>query len=589
MMDLFTSPPGEEDPADTLSVLKALSPFNNQPPQAAPASAPIMPPSQPVDPAALARMLGVQAAQPSAPAPTRAPTNDKWKALLDLVGPLTGMFAEHDPISRAAFINSWQDAESAHKKEEQAKKDKGANYLLEVGQHAATLTDPGQFEQFLRLAEDAGTRAGWIKPGEIRNAITFPTSQFAAAKIQELSGELDTLEKSGYNLDELANAGAQVQLKDGTKVPVSTALDLTRKRPISASGQAVARPNKADTAPPTDFSRYVAKYAKERGKTVDQLTTADEDAARTQFNSDKSVKPPPPPSSETERAAALLGQIRDAKAKGDTATATTLQAQYDDLVKVRRDGQDPMIDVLRNLQAENMRLRNTTSGPSGGLTDDAIDYAATQWRVTGVMPALGRSGQGRSAIVNRAAQQVKDLGQSPAVAIQKQAAYKADSASLTKITEMSSAAESFETKALQQADIVESLSNKVARTQYPIINDGLLTAKARIAGDSNTQLLYNALATFTTEYAKIMEGATGSSAATSISARDTAAKLVLAGLNKGTLSDTIALMKREMALTIQGYDATKAHITERMGGAPAVPQTAPRRQYYDANGNPVSN
>jgi hypothetical protein len=218
------------------------------------------------------------------------------------------------------------------------------------------------------------------------------------------------------------------------------------------------------------------------------------------------------------------------------------------------------------------RRAKAKNAASGGLTDEATDYAATQYRVTGVMPALGMgSAQARTAVINRAAEQTKAMNQTPVEAIQKQAAFKADSSALTQMRRMSSSAEAFETKALAQADIVDGLSAKVSRTNYPIINDALLAGRVRIQGDANTQMLFNALQTFTTEYAKIMEGSTGSAAGSSQGARDAAAHLISAGLSKGTLAQTLDLMRKEMRLTIQGYGATIDHITTRMGGQAAAP------------------
>lgn len=246
---------------------------------------------------------------------------------------------------------------------------------------------------------------------------------------------------------------------------------------------------------------------------------------------------------------------------------------------------DPLSEALAQSLLDD-RQAKAKNAASGGLTDDAIDYAATQYRVTGVMPALGMGSAGaRTSIINRTAEQAKALGQTPAAAIQQQAAYKADASALTQMRRMSSSAEAFETKALAQADIVDGLSKKVDRTQYPFINDGLLAAKARIKGDANTQMLYNALATFTTEYAKIMEGSTGSAAGSSEGARAGAAKLISAGLNKGTLSQTLDLMRKEMRLTINGYGATIDHITQRMGGAsPSAVAPASAAEWVDVGG-----
>lgn len=237
--------------------------------------------------------------------------------------------------------------------------------------------------------------------------------------------------------------------------------------------------------------------------------------------------------------------------------------------------------------------RASSQGPSsatdGGLSPEAVDYVATQYRILGPsgMPTRLDENQ-KIKVLNNAAKQVKALGQTPAVAVQRQAAFKSDGASLTKMTTMKSSAEAFETKANAQAGLVGELSSKVGRTQFPIVNDVLLSGKERIGGDENTHLFSNALLTFTTEYAKIMEGSTGSAAGSSEGARKDAARLISIGLNNGTIQKTIAQMQWEMRQTIQGYDVTIEHITERMGGTaqPAAPAAAPRI-VYDMNGNVV--
>lgn len=208
------------------------------------------------------------------------------------------------------------------------------------------------------------------------------------------------------------------------------------------------------------------------------------------------------------------------------------------------------------------------AGSAGGLEPDAVDYTATQYRILGPSGIPTRiETADRVKILNTAARQAKALGQTPAMAVQKQAAFKADATALNKMTTMSAAAESFETKALAQADLVDKLSDKVGRTTSPLLNNWLLAGKADVAGDADAQLLFNGVTTFATEYAKIMEGSTGSVAASSDSARAAASRLVKASLNKDQLKKTVDQMRWEMRQTILGYDATIQHITERMGGA----------------------
>lgn len=216
----------------------------------------------------------------------------------------------------------------------------------------------------------------------------------------------------------------------------------------------------------------------------------------------------------------------------------------------------------------------TAAGAAGGLDPDAVAYTATQYRILGPQGIPTRIGEAdKTHILNEAAKQAKALGQSPAQAVQKQAAYKSDGAALTKMTTMASSAEAFETKAIAQADLVRSLSNKVSRAEWPLINGALLSGK-EMTGDTDTHLFANGLLTFTTEYAKLMEGSTGSAAGSSEGARRDAAKLISTALKKGTIEKTLDQMQWEMRQTREGYRATIDHITTRMGGAPAAAPTA---------------
>lgn len=264
------------------------------------------------------------------------------------------------------------------------------------------------------------------------------------------------------------------------------------------------------------------------------------------------VVPKPTPEAKPETRS-LQVQANEALKAGNTA-------EYKRILQVIKD----TADAGRGPQGAGTGEPSTANS----LTPDAVDYVGTQYRILGPSGIPTRLDEvEKKKIINAATSQAKALGQSPAVAVQRQAAYKADAASLTQMRKMSSAAESYENKALNQADLVSDLSQKVNRTQFPAINAAILTGKAAF-GDSDTQQLYNAIQTFTNEYAKIMEGATGSAAASSDSARKAAERLISAKLNKGTVQDVLDLMKKEMRYTIDGYGATIDHITERMGGKP---------------------
>jgi hypothetical protein len=478
-----------------------------------------------------------------------------WRGLLELTAPLIGAFATHGP-SQTGFLQGWQQGQSLaqqHLRERQQadeqKRKQSADYLLRIGEHAQGMDDPVALDEFLRLAEDAGTKAGYTKAGDLRGRFTVSPNKLADARLKELTDQLDSLGKN-YDLDQLAQSGATLTLRNGTHVPIASALDLTRQRPYDATGKAIPKPKAAEKVGNTEEERFLAKRAKDYG--YDALDSVDADT-QLQWRS----------------------EFRDAGRAAPTDKAYPpggVDSQFNDLVdlwKEQHPGKEPPIAVRTMLRAQANRVNDKPAAADAAakLDEGGLDYAATQFRITGQMPALGqRSNEDRAAIINRAASQTKALSLTPAAVFQQQAARKGDVAALGKLKTMSAAAESFENKALAQADMIDALSSKVSRTQYPAINAALQSGRVTLLGDTNAQQLANAVQTFTAEYAKIIEGSTGSAAGSSDSARRAAERLLNTAMSKGTMRDVLALMRREMALTVQGYGATINHITTQMGG-----------------------
>lgn len=504
---------------------------------------------------------------------------DGWRGLLHMLAPVIGAVAMGGGPKQTGFLNGYSQGQMAVDEErrrrafEDTKRSQiASDYMLKIADQAQQITDPVQFQKFADLADAAFVKAGFGKPGEIKDQLAFPANALAKKQLKELSDQIDGFDKGGYNLDDLASSGAVLTLSTGQHVPIQTAIQLTRQRPMDASGKPIAKPAKVAA---TEEERFITKWATENGLKVDALTTAQELAARKQF-----------------REAGRADKVDRTFAPGG------VDSQYNDLVelwKTSNPGKEPPPAVRTKLRQQANMVNDKppsgfagAGGPAGNsaLDQDGIDYAATEYRVTGKMPALGMgNGAARAAIINGAAKQARTLGQTPAAAIQKQAAFKADAGSLNKITSMSAAAESFENKALAQADIIEQLSAKVPRSQWPLINGAIVGGKINLLGDSNAKQLANAVETFSAEYAKIIEGSTGSAAGSSDSSRKASARLIDTSLNKGTMADVLNLMRREMRLTVQGYDATKAHITERMGGrTPDTPAAGGGASYKLVNG-----
>ncbi len=279
---------------------------------------------------------------------------------------------------------------------------------------------------------------------------------------------------------------------------------------------------------------------------------------------------------EQEKAAAAKA-TNDAKAK-EIAKPGTQEAFFDQFAK-ERGKTASQLSIKEQTAARKgwgqaddrakVEVHLNSEGGIGTLDKEGLEFAAVNYRITGRLPARDKDQNG--AIISLAAHLGKEQGLSPAVTLQKQAAFKADGGSLALMTKMSDASQASEAKALGQADLIRELSAKVSRSQYPLINSAIQAGKVDLLGDSNAKQLANALITFTSEYGKIIEGSTGSVAGSSDSARKASDKLIGAELSKGTMSDVLNLMGREMRLTNLGYDAAIGHITERMGGVAAPP------------------
>ncbi len=270
---------------------------------------------------------------------------------------------------------------------------------------------------------------------------------------------------------------------------------------------------------------------------------------------------------EQEKAAAAKAT---SDAKGDTHSPIYKEWQ-DYQAQGGKLGFEPYMkaDANRHVPASKVEVHLNSEGGIGTLDKEGLDFAATTYRVAGRLPARDKDQNG--AIISAAAHQGKELGQTPAVMMQKQASFKSDSGSLALMTKMSDASQASEAKALGQVELIRELSAKVPRTQFPLINSAIQAGKIDLLGDSNAKQLANALITFTSEYGKIIEGSVASVAGSSDSSRKASDRLIGAELSKGTMNDVLNLMGREMRLTNMGYDAAIGHITDRLQGGTPTP------------------
>lgn len=421
-----------------------------------------------------------------------------------------------------------------------------------------------------------------------------------ARQVGELKALDDAYQKSGGNREAIINAlpghmrgkvAADFENFDkihAESVELQTKADEAKGRAFAAAGMSIRAHGYDPVAAQLTISDLKTKYAKDPAA-MNQIAQfeaklhSDPTPGSIQAMIDPILQADPKTREDLQKEAAdaetkrnhdLLKAGREATA---TATAARDKAAAENAAALRKQGDQRLVIEGKNAATAAARETREANAAKAQTTldEDGLDLAATAYRLTRQLPSRNATQNG--AILSRAAKQAKELGDSPAATMTRQAAFKADAGSLDKVQKMSDAAASFENKALGQIEIIRGLSPKVGRTDSPMLNSWLLAGKDHVVGDSDTHQLFNAVSTFSAEYAKIMEGSTGSAAGSSDAARRAAERLVSATQGKGSLEDTLKLMQREMNLTINGYETTIDHIRTRLGGnapAAAVPAAA---------------
>lgn len=335
-----------------------------------------------------------------------------------------------------------------------------------------------------------------------------------------------------------------------------------------------------DKAAPGPQSQALFQLAQQFPETAARFSTQAPLEARPvpgavgEMSSERAEYPVLEPTDEQMQNAGMRQLQRERFAKEDANRVADNQRADAQLAATIANNRE-MRDIARLNAQTNAAKADGTGGGGIALTPDALDEAAHRVRLFGPGSIPTRFNEAdKKRILNRSAEINKSIGQTPAAAAMRAAVQKADQVALNQITKQASSAEAFENKALQQADLVKELSGKVGRTDIPLINGWLVAGKAAL-GDTPAHLLANALLTYTSEYAKIVEGSTGSAAGSSDAARRAAASLVSTALSKGTLAATIDQMNREMGMTRTGYRTTIDDITSRMSGTPSATPVAP--------------
>jgi hypothetical protein len=97
----------------------------------------------------------------------------------------------------------------------------------------------------------------------------------------------------------------------------------------------------------------------------------------------------------------------------------------------------------------------------------------------------------------------------------------------------------------QQLQLLQTYSNKVDRSGSPILNKYELWLKGQVQGDADTQALQNIVLTASTEFAKILSGASASISGVTVSTAQDAQNLLNANMTPEQINQIISVMKTE--------------------------------------------
>lgn len=260
---------------------------------------------------------------------------------------------------------------------------------------------------------------------------------------------------------------------------------------------------------------------------------------------------------------------------------------------------DPKVVHALGQDRRDIIVNNPIPGQGGGgesvaLTPEGLDNQIDTYIASrgAIMPQFGYGKAGvanRDKFYNGLAGKMKEQGLTANDIASGRAEYKANSMALGQVSKMRNSVQSYEQTVQKNMTLLEGLVAKGAKSGAPIINRWIQAGRAAISGDPDVTAYNTAIQTVVNEYAKVMAGGTGSSAASSDSARAEAGKLLNNAQTPQQVQAAIKTMRQEMANRIESLKAQETDLKTRLGNsgdqAPAAGGAKPIR--IDIDGKPI--
>lgn len=219
------------------------------------------------------------------------------------------------------------------------------------------------------------------------------------------------------------------------------------------------------------------------------------------------------------------------------------------------------------------------------LTPDAVELLAGKYLNNGTLPPMGAGKTGtrnRSAILNKATELAHGLGLTADDLVAGTASVHAAGKALDRTSQTIAANTGFEQTAIKNADLMLQLAPKGGgQSNIPVVNRWLQAGRKQVLGDPDVTGFDAALGAFSEEYAKVMTGSLGGTAATE-GARHDAAERLGRYATQGQLAAGVAVMKQEMANRTNSLREVQSGLRDTIHAAgrgaapgPDVPELAP--------------
>jgi len=224
-----------------------------------------------------------------------------WNKLIRLTAPaLVGAAAggQHGAVLRG-YLGEQERIDQERQRQAQQeshRRELGARTSLELLNQLQQEADPLRFEQ-LRGAIATHADALGVDPSMFDQ---MPGPDGHAQKLKELTDSLSRL--NGYDLEQLAQSGASLKLKDGSTIPVRDAIRATGQYPVDGSGQPILPPAKKPEL------TSLAIFAKSKNKAPADLTWAEMQEFNKQEATSKKVDAPVDPMTASLRQLQIEGQ-----------------------------------------------------------------------------------------------------------------------------------------------------------------------------------------------------------------------------------------------------------------------------------------